>query len=74
MKYCVAHVAHAAWDDKPSWYVVSTKDHIVPTNFQIKLAKQIGATTLDVDASHVPMLSKPQEVAAAIISAARQAK
>jgi hypothetical protein len=27
-----------------------------------------------VDASHVPMLSKPHEVAAAIISAARQAK
>ena len=40
----------------------------------MKLAKQIGATTVDVDASHVPMLSKPQEVAAAIISAARQAK
>lgn len=67
-------IGHAAWHDKPSWYVVSTKDQIVPTSFQMKLAKQIGATTVDVDASHVPMLSKPQEVAAAIISAARQAK
>lgn len=72
---CLAQpIIHAAWHDKPSWYVVTTKDHIVPTDFQMKLAKQIGATTVDVDASHVPMLSKPEEVAAAIISAARQAK
>jgi pimeloyl-ACP methyl ester carboxylesterase len=67
-------IGHAAWHDKPSWYVVSTKDQIIPTGLQTKLAKQIGATTIDVDASHVPMLSKPTEVAAAIISAARQAK
>jgi pimeloyl-ACP methyl ester carboxylesterase len=72
---CLAEkIGHAAWHDKPSWYVVSMKDRIVPTDFQMKLAKQIGATAVDVDASHVPMLSKPQEVAAAIISAAREVK
>jgi hypothetical protein len=40
----------------------------------MKMAKQIGATVVNVEASHIPMLSKPQEVAAAIVSAARQAK
>jgi len=63
-------VDHAAWHDKPSWFVVTTKDQMNPTDFQMKMAKQIGATTVNVDSSHVPMLSKPQEVAAAIISAA----
>ncbi|MEX3937333.1 alpha/beta fold hydrolase [Paraburkholderia phymatum] len=72
---CVAEkIGHAAWHDKPSWYVVPTKDVIVPPDFQMRLAKQIGATTVKVEASHVPMLSKPEKVAAAIISAARQAK
>lgn len=72
---CLAEkIGHAAWHEKPSWYVVTTKDHIVPTDFQMRMAKQIGAAVVNVEASHVPMLSKPEEVAAAIISAARQAK
>jgi pimeloyl-ACP methyl ester carboxylesterase len=66
-------VDHAAWHDKPSWFIVTTKDQMIGTDFQMKMAKQIGATTVKVDSSHVPMLSKPQEVAAAIISAARHA-
>src|SRR5258708_18360368 len=71
---CLAeNIGHAAWHDKPSWYVLTTKDHIVGPAFQMKMAKHIGATVVNVDASHVPMLSKPDEVAAAIISAARHA-
>ena len=53
-------IGHAAWHDKPSWFVVTTKDHIVGPDFQMKMARQIGATTVNVDASHVPMLSKPE--------------
>ncbi|HEY2022531.1 alpha/beta hydrolase [Paraburkholderia sp.] len=72
---CLAeNIGHAAWHDKPSWYVLTTEDHIVGPAFQMKMAKRIGATVVNVDASHVPMLSKPEEVAAAIISAARQTK
>jgi len=72
---CLAeNIGHAAWHDKPSWYVLTTKDHIVGPAFQMKMAKHIGATVVNVEASHVPMLSKPEEVAAAIISAARQAR
>lgn len=72
---CVAEkIGHAAWHDKPSWYVLTTKDRVVPPDFQMKLATQIGARITQVDASHVPMISRPEEVAAVIISAARQAK
>jgi pimeloyl-ACP methyl ester carboxylesterase len=67
-------VTHAAWHDKPSWFVVTApgKEHMVAPDFQMKMAQQIGATVVKVNASHVPMLSKPEEVAAAIISAARR--
>jgi len=72
---CVTEkIGHAAWHDKPSWYVLTTKDRIVAPDFQMKLAKQIGAKVTHVDASHVPMISKPEEVAEVIIAAARQAK
>jgi pimeloyl-ACP methyl ester carboxylesterase len=67
-------IGHAAWHDKPSWYVLTTKDRVVPPDLQMRLAKQIGARTIQVDASHVPMISKPEEVAAAIISAARHVR
>ncbi|MEW9586579.1 hypothetical protein [Paraburkholderia sp. DGU8] len=41
------------------------------TALQRATAQQIGATVVKVHASHMPMLSKPIEVAAAIIDAAR---
>jgi pimeloyl-ACP methyl ester carboxylesterase len=41
---------------------------------QGSMAQQIGATVVKVEASHMPMLSKPTEVAGAIIDAARAAR
>lgn len=67
-------VSEAAWHNKPSWYVLTEKDRMIPAPLQAAMAKQIGATVVKVDASHVAMLSKPAEVAAAIIAAARAAQ
>ena len=67
-------VTEAAWRTKPSWYVLSTKDNMILATLQASLAKQSGATVARVEASHVPMLSKPDEVAAVIIAAASQVK
>jgi pimeloyl-ACP methyl ester carboxylesterase len=64
-------VSNAAWHNKPSWYVLTEKDHMIPAPFQAAMAQQIGATVVKVDSSHVAMLSKPADVAAAIIAAAR---
>ena len=47
---------------------------MIPPALQDAMAQQIGATVIKVDASHVAMLSKPTEVAAAIIAAARATK
>jgi len=67
-------VTQPAWQGKPSWFVVTEKDRMIPAQLQEAMAQQIGATEVKVDSSHVAMLSKPAEVAAAIIDAARVAK
>ena len=67
-------VTQPAWLSKPSWFVVTEKDRMIPAQLQDAMAQQIGATVIKVDASHVAMLSKPTEVAAAIVEAARAAK
>ena len=64
-------VSEAAWHNKPSWWVLTEKDRMIPPALHAAMAQQIGATVVKVDASHVAMLSKPAEVAAAIIAAAR---
>ena len=56
----------AAWKTKPSAYVVANNDHAVHPDLERDSAKRMGATTYAVDSSHVPMLSQPDVVLAAI--------
>ena len=65
-------VTNAAWKTKPSWYVVANEDRAIPPDLERTMAKRINARTISLDASHVAMLSHPQEVAALIIEAAGQ--
>ncbi|HWV99418.1 MAG TPA: alpha/beta hydrolase [Candidatus Acidoferrum sp.] len=51
-----------AWRSKPSWYIVATSDRTVQPELQRFVAKRMGATTYEVDSSHVPMLSNPRLV------------
>ncbi len=64
-------VTAAAWAGKPAWYVVAGQDRMLPPAFLRDTAARIGARTVEVEASHVPHLSKPEAVAAVIIEAAR---
>jgi pimeloyl-ACP methyl ester carboxylesterase len=52
----------AAWKSKPSWYVVGKNDRTVPPELERFVAKRMGATTVELESSHVPMLSRPNEV------------
>ena len=60
----------AAWQEKPSWFVVSENDRIIYPELERKMAGKIGAKTTEVAASHVSLLAKPEAVAAVIIEAA----
>jgi pimeloyl-ACP methyl ester carboxylesterase len=64
-------VEGTAWRSKPSWYIVATKDRTVQPALQRFVAKRMGATTYEVDSSHVPMLSNPGLVIDVIRAAAK---
>jgi pimeloyl-ACP methyl ester carboxylesterase len=65
-----APMTDAAWHNKPAWYVVAENDRMINPDYERFAAKRMGAKTLSLPASHVPMLSKPKEVAAFIAGAA----
>ena len=59
-----------AWRSKPSWYIVATNDHTVNPEMERFVAKRMGATTYEVESSHVVMLSNPSFVLDVIRTAA----
>jgi len=64
---------HAAWRAKPSFYAVSTEDRTINPDLERFMAKRIGATTIEVQASHLALISHPQEIADLILKAAGRA-
>ena len=60
-----------AWRSKPSWYVVANNDRTVHPELERFVAERMGATTYNVDSSHVPMLSHPELVLDVIRAAAK---
>jgi pimeloyl-ACP methyl ester carboxylesterase len=62
----------AAWRDKPSWYAVSTEDRTINPDLERFMAKRMNAHTIEIDSSHVSLISHPQEVANLILEAAGQ--
>jgi pimeloyl-ACP methyl ester carboxylesterase len=68
---CLADkVSVPAWTTKPSWFIAAANDRILPPEYERAVAKHIHATTTTLATGHVPMLSKPKDVAAVIIEAA----
>jgi len=57
-----AKVGGTAWKSKPSWYIVGKKDRTVHPDLERFFAKRMGATTYELESSHVPMLSQPDRV------------
>jgi pimeloyl-ACP methyl ester carboxylesterase len=64
----------AAWQGRPSWYIVAEQDHMIDPALQKEFAAKIKATRVALPSSHVPMVSHPKVVAKAIIDAANGLK
>ena len=60
-----------AWRTIPSWYLVGTADHVLPPAEQRLMATRMHAHTVEVDASHLSMISQPQQVTKLIVDAAK---
>ncbi|MBB5574621.1 MULTISPECIES: alpha/beta fold hydrolase [Rhizobium] len=67
-------ITHAAWLDKPTWYLVTQGDNALPTHVQEWIAKHIGAKTATIKSSHMSMITHPYFVADLIAKAAREAR
>jgi len=62
-------ITHPAWKTKPSWYLVSANDQIIPPDVERMYAKRMKAVTEEVAGSHVAFVSHP-DVAAHLIEEA----
>jgi pimeloyl-ACP methyl ester carboxylesterase len=62
-----------AWKSLPSWYMVAENDQAIPADVERMFAERMGATTIEVPAGHLAMVSHPAEVADLIETAAKAA-
>jgi pimeloyl-ACP methyl ester carboxylesterase len=58
-----------AWKTLPSWYLVAADDQALPPEAERLFARRMGATTVEILSSHVPMVSHPGDVAELIETA-----
>jgi pimeloyl-ACP methyl ester carboxylesterase len=63
---------HAAWRSKPSYYAVSTEDRTINPDLERFMAERMGAKTIEVKASHLSLISHPDEITRLILEAAGQ--
>jgi len=65
-------ISEPAWKTKPSWYLVTTEDKMIPPAAQRLMAKRAGSTVVEVRASHAIYVSQPDAVARLIEKAASE--
>jgi pimeloyl-ACP methyl ester carboxylesterase len=65
-------VSTPAWKSKPSWYLVTTADKMIPPPAQAAMSKRAGSRVVEVNGSHAVYVSQPKAVAALIERAARE--
>jgi pimeloyl-ACP methyl ester carboxylesterase len=65
-------ITDAAWRSKPSWYLVTTEDRMIPPPAQREMSSRAGSTVVEVDGSHSIYVSKPEAVADLVEKAASE--
>ena len=63
--------ATPAWRTIPSWYLLGTRDKIIPPSVQRFMAKRAGSTVVEFDAGHVGLMSDPKTTTRVIERAAK---
>ena len=63
-------ISEAAWMSKPSWYLITTDDRMIPPQAQREMSGRIGATVEEAAASHSVYVSQPGAVAEIVKKAA----
>jgi pimeloyl-ACP methyl ester carboxylesterase len=62
-------ISEPAWRRKPTWYLITTEDRMIPPPAQRKMSERAGSTVVEVSGSHAVYVSKPAVVAELIETA-----
>ena len=60
-----------AWKSHPTWYMVAAGDQAIPPDAERQFAARMGATTVELDSGHLPMVSHTADVVSLIETAAQ---
>jgi pimeloyl-ACP methyl ester carboxylesterase len=60
----------SAWKTKPSWYLLTTEDHMIAPQLQRFMSKRAGSRVVEIKGSHAIYVSHPEAVASIIEQAA----
>jgi pimeloyl-ACP methyl ester carboxylesterase len=60
---------NAAWRTKPSFYAVSAQDRTINPDLERFMAKRMGAKTIEINASHLALISQPDAITNLIVEA-----
>jgi len=63
-------ISAAAWASKPSWYLITTEDRMIPPQAQREMSRRTGAIVEEAAASHSVYVSQPGAVAEIVKKAA----
>jgi pimeloyl-ACP methyl ester carboxylesterase len=67
-------ISEAAWRSKPSWYLVTTDDRMIPPSAQGEMSGRAGSTVEEAAASHSVYVSQPAAVAELVKKAASEVR
>jgi len=67
-------ISEPAWKKKPSWYLLTAEDRMIPPAAQRFMSKRADATVVEAKGSHAIYVSQPSVVAALIEKAAEEAQ
>jgi pimeloyl-ACP methyl ester carboxylesterase len=62
-------LSYAAWETKPSYYIVAGQDRMIAPEMERDFAKKMHAVTTELKGSHMVMQSQPAKVAEVILAA-----
>jgi pimeloyl-ACP methyl ester carboxylesterase len=63
-------ITEPAWQSKPSWYLLTTEDRMIPPPAQRAMSERAGSTVVEAKGSHAIYVSQPAAVAGLIRDAA----
>ena len=64
-------ISHAAWEDKPAWFLVAGEDKMIPPAAERQMAERAHGKISEISSSHAVYVSHPNVVAALIEKAAQ---